>query len=154
MKCKRIFRSILPVMIYCLYIFLIFSNSMQTAGESSQRSMEIVKLINDSFFGGAEIISEHLVRKAAHFTEFAGLGVLGLLCFKKCLMGRGVRPAVASLFTGLLTALLDETIQLFVEGRSGQVTDVWIDFAGVCCGTALAVLLICFIAGRRKRKQA
>ena len=32
---------------------------------------------------------------------------------------------------GLLTALTDETIQLFVPGRSGQVTDIWIDFSGV-----------------------
>ncbi len=35
---------------------------------------------------------------------------------------------------GLLTALTDETIQLFVPGRSGQVTDVWIDFSGVLTG--------------------
>ena len=29
---------------------------------------------------------------------------------------------------------VDETIQLFVEGRSGQVSDVWLDLAGALCG--------------------
>ena len=35
----------------------------------------------------------------------------------------------------------DETIQLFSPGRSSQVTDVWIDFAGVVTGTLLAFLV-------------
>ena len=134
--------SIVLIVLYCLYILLIFSNSAQTASESSQRSLRIVQQLNSLLFGGADIISEHLIRKAAHFTEFAGLGALGYACFK-----RGIRvpasvfsAAASSVFFGLLTALTDETIQLFVEGRSGQITDVWIDFAGVCFGTAAAIL--------------
>ena len=29
---------------------------------------------------------------------------------------------------------LDETIQLFTEGRSGQISDVWLDMAGIVTG--------------------
>ena len=42
----------------------------------------------------------------------------------------------------LLTALTDETIQLFVPGRSGQVTDVWIDFSGVLTGLVVGLILL------------
>ena len=42
---------------------------------------------------------------------------------------------------GLLTALTDETIQLFSPGRSSQVLDVWLDFMGVLAG-----LLVCAAA--------
>ena len=41
----------------------------------------------------------------------------------------------------VLFPLLDETVQLFTEGRSAQVDDVWLDIAGVCAGTLFMVLL-------------
>ncbi len=43
---------------------------------------------------------------------------------------------------GVLTALTDETIQIFSAGRSSQVTDVWLDFAGVLAG--ILVGLVCW----------
>lgn len=46
-----------------------------------------------------------------------------------------------SLFSGLLVALTDETIQLFVPGRSGQVTDVWLDFLGILAGSVMYLIL-------------
>ncbi len=36
---------------------------------------------------------------------------------------------------------LDETIQLFTEGRSGQISDVWLDMAGACFGLLAAALV-------------
>ena len=74
---------------------------------------------------GQGVISEHILRKAAHFTEFGVLGVLGTVCFGMY----GLKPLYPA-FAGLLTALTDETLQLFSPGRSAHVTDVWIDFAG------------------------
>ena len=32
---------------------------------------------------------------------------------------------------------VDETLQLFTEGRSGQISDVWLDMAGALTGTVL-----------------
>ena len=48
------------------------------------------------------------------------------------------------LFVGLFTAVIDEFIQLFFEGRSAEITDVLIDFSGVVTG-ALFMLLFYFI---------
>lgn len=45
-----------------------------------------------------------------------------------------------SAMIGVLTALCDETIQLFAAGRSGRIQDVWLDIAGVSAGAAAAQL--------------
>ena len=44
-------------------------------------------------------------------------------------------------FAGLLIAFCDETIQLFVPGRSGQVSDMWIDVSGYLLGTICMLVL-------------
>ena len=46
---------------------------------------------------------------------------------------------------GVLTALTDETIQMFVPGRSSSVRDVWIDTAGVLAGLLVALLLLLIV---------
>ena len=45
------------------------------------------------------------------------------------------------------TALLDETIQLYVPGRTSSVRDVWIDFGGVIAGLFVALLLLLIVRG-------
>ena len=42
----------------------------------------------------------------------------------------------------VLIPSIDETIQLFVPGRSGQVTDIWIDFSGVMTGLLVGLILL------------
>ena len=73
-----------------------------------------------------------LVRKGAHFTEFALLGAL-LAARQRGLQGEKALP----LLGGLLAALTDESIQYFT-GRTSSVLDVWLDFAGAAAGMALA----------------
>jgi VanZ family protein len=69
-----------------------------------------------------------VLRKAAHFTEFA---VLGLLLLRA--LGRPL-PAVAF---GIAYAASDELHQHFVAGRSANVLDVLIDAVGVAAGIVL-----------------
>ena len=89
----------------------------------------------------------HVVRKAAHFTEFAAqagcLGLFFILYFKKL-----YDKIIYILFTGLFSACIDEFIQLFPVGRSSQVSDVFVDFSG----TAAAVLF-CVLIYELKRNQ-
>ena len=56
---------------------------------------------------------------------------------------------------GLLTALTDETIQIFSPGRSSQVTDVWLDSAGVLAGilTALVLMALCRLLFNHRNKE-
>ena len=113
-----------------LWVCFIFTRSLQPGDQSAEESgwvLTMIQLISPN-------ISMHIVRKLAHFTEFAILGALASLTQ---LQATSVHLTLL-LFFGLLCAMADETIQLSISGRNGQVQDVWIDFAGV----AAAVILI------------
>ena len=75
-----------------------------------------------------------LLRKLAHFTEFACLG--GLLTW---LLSMLQKPALWALLGGFLAAGMDETIQRFVPGRGPGFRDVMIDTAGVLLGIGLVL---------------
>lgn len=102
---------------------------------------------------------DHPVRKAAHAGEYA---VLGFLTAGVCARGKGEsslkgksggrRKAADFARTLLLPwaiasayAATDEFHQLFVPGRSGQVSDVLLDSAGVLAG-----VLVFIVASRSK----
>ena len=53
------------------------------------------------------------------------------------------------LLIGLAVAGIDEGIQTFVQGRSGQISDVLLDFFGVTA----ACLILTLLHTLRKRKQ-
>ena len=55
------------------------------------------------------------------------------------------RIILIALSSGLLLALLTETIQLYVPGRSGELTDVLIDFGGYLLGFSVIFLILFFI---------
>ena len=73
-----------------------------------------------------------LLRKAAHFTEFASLGML--LAWLHGMLQKGkLRPFL----WGMMAAAADETIQCFVPDRGPGIKDVCIDSAGVLTGIIL-----------------
>ena len=86
-----------------------------------------------------------LLRKIAHFTEFAALGA-GLVWR----LGMLEKRKIMALVVGFGTACVDETIQMFVPDRGPSFQDVAIDTCGVAVGVGL-LLLICTIV--RKSKQ-
>lgn len=73
-----------------------------------------------------------ILRKLAHFTEFAGLGMC--LAWLHGMLRKGkIRPFL----WGVLAAAADETIQCFVPERGPGIKDVCIDSAGVLTGIIL-----------------
>ena len=111
-----------------LWMAIIFSFSAQPADESEQMSLSVGHVAGLLFADGyedwpqerqdafAERI-DHVVRKAAHFTEYAVLGVLLALMYR-AYGHKGKRLFLLSAGTGSLYAATDEFHQLFVEGRS------------------------------------
>ena len=82
--------------------------------------------------GGEMAAGSGILRKLAHFTEFAGLGLC--LAWRYGMLGKGkFRP----FFWGVLAAAADETIQCFVPERGPGIKDVCIDSAGVLTGIIL-----------------
>ena len=127
-------------------IVFIFTNSMQIAAVSEGASGRVLAWMQKilrvlGMPGAASHLTMHIVRKLAHFCEYMLEGFLLMLCLRvytKHLLKHLAWPILG----GLLTALTDETIQLFVPGRSGQVTDVWIDFSGVMTGLVVGLILL------------
>ena len=116
----------------CNLIF-IWGNSLlpgEVSGAFSDWVKSILALLFDSDpnapAGGG------LLRKFAHFTEFAALGMC--LAWLHGMLQKGkVRP----FFWGVLAAAADETIQRFVPDRGPSIRDVCIDSAGVLTGIIL-----------------
>ena len=127
-------------------IVFIFSNSMQIADVSSVASGRALTLMRKVFTrlgmpGIASRLTDHIVRKLAHFCEYTLEGFLLMLCMR-VYSRHPLRHITVPMLGGVLTALTDETIQLFSEGRSSQVTDVWLDSAGVLAGILVAIVLL------------
>ena len=101
-------------------------------------------------FMGKGNVTEHFIRKLAHFTEFFGLG-LELMLFMRLefLKVKPVLPVNAWVF-GTFCALIDETIQLF-SGRRPAVQDVWLDSAG--CLTGVLIMLAGIMLADKKNKK-
>lgn len=142
-----IFRVLFTFFALSTMVF-IFSNSLEIASVSSMRSGEIMAKLNAFLArGGFAPLSEHAVRKLAHFCEYALLSFWYTLCLR-VYTRHYIRHISWPLFLTLLMANADETLQTFVAGRSGQLSDVWIDFtgglAGIFCGLALILALAAF----------
>ena len=136
------------VLLWILFVgwtLMIFARSMQTAQASTEESTVVLELLQRVF---AVDLTENQVRKMAHFAEFAVLGALAQLAFGGFIKTRKAGVAF-SVVAGLVIALCDETVQLFVEGRSGEVKDVWLDLLGAITG-ALVLFAIRVLWGRKR----
>ncbi len=87
-----------------------------------------------------------LLRKAAHFTEFACLGALLAWLFSML-----DKPVVLALLCAAAVAGIDETIQYFIPDRGPGIKDVLLDTAGALAGITLVLLRCAFLKKSRKR---
>ena len=128
---KQIFWTALTL----FYLLFIYSNSMRTAPESTVQSQGLLGLIEKIFpFVIRHLgLTEHILRKMAHFGEYLVLGMLLAQTVKTYGYLR-LRQFWIVLAGGFLMAAADEGIQLFTEGRSGQFSDVMLDLCGVMAG--------------------
>lgn len=131
-------RKVVFIILFVLITWFIFANSAKDAVESTAQSDSLVGWVIDNmaFLFKDRGVATHYVRKFAHFAEFfaQGLAVSGALFSVKY-----YKSFIYVLLTGFCTACIDEHIQLFFEGRSAQISDVFVDFSG----TILSV--ICFM---------
>lgn len=168
---------VLFVVTLCFVLFM-FSKSLTPAVESSRQSGGVVDLIN-KFLAGIDInleVTDFIVRKTAHFTEFFVYGALltltvlsltsnsNTICIKlphkntNCINKANLSVKTIGqnifkiLFFAVLVPLIDETLQYFSPGRSAEVKDVLLDFSG--CLTAVVVIsIITFLIELHKNKN-
>lgn len=136
-----------------LWLGVIWGHSLQPAAVSSQESGAVLSGLSALLEALClpPFLTETLVRKGAHMAEYLVLAALltGSLRNRDW-TGRGLCAGVLS--ASLFCALIDETIQLFVEGRAGKVSDIWVDLGGAALGLLLA--LAAGVLWRKKRYAA
>ena len=130
-----------------LWTLVIWGQSLLPASQSSAESGQVLALLEPllALTGLPPELWHTAVRKCAHMAEYTLLAALleGLPRLA------GLRRRLWSALSACgAAALTDETIQLFVPGRSGQVGDIWVDLAGALTGALLAAL-----AGRLPRRR-
>lgn len=126
----------------------IFRLSCDTGEESAEVSAGLLAWIIE-FIG--KYISHNLLRKIAHFCEFAALGffVGGAVKFT---FGSG--KVYIPLIPCVLYAISDEIHQYFVPERACRVFDVFVDSCGSFTGILVFALLIFIIEKIMNRKKA
>ena len=144
------------------FFAFIFSNSMQIGVVSEGACGRVLRLVQRVLTrlgmpGSANRLTDHFVRKMAHFCEYMLEGFLLTLCLR-VYTRRFVRHISWPILGGLLTALTDETIQMFSDGRSSQITDVWLDFSGVLTGIlvgmfCLALCRMCYLLYKHRNED-
>lgn len=153
---KYVITATAAVLLLALYL-IIFGFSAQDSEQSGSLSQLIsekcVEFINrlsgrhwsQVFMENLAEYFEHPIRKLAHFSEYACMGILVYALWSQWLK-QGRRLYLLTVAWVFLSAAADEFHQLFVPGRYGSFWDVCLD----TCGGAFG-LLLCVLAGRLRR---
>lgn len=131
------------------WMLLIFGFSSQSGEESGGLSGVIAEPLTellDRLSGGLAagekdalyLKVDGAVRSAAHFSEYAVLGLL-LTVLLRCVRIRGIW---LPWLIGVAYAVTDEWHQSFSPGRVCDVNDVLIDACGVFCGAIFCKMII------------
>lgn len=129
-------------------MMLIFYFSSRNADESAKQSRMLLAFIEKIF--GSNSVTDFIVRKSAHCLEFTGLALLfNIALFVQ--KNNKIQPLSATAFSSLY-AVTDEIHQIFVDGRSCQISDWAIDTAGAILGT-IAFLIIYFSIIKYKKSK-
>lgn len=147
-RTKATIYSMLSLAILC-FIFSQSILSREDSGALSGRILALLKPLLDPQNRIDEDLLHLIIRKTAHFTEFAALG----LCVTGATSAYGVirkrRYVALPLLITLVCAVCDEFLQYFT-GRGSMVTDVVLDFAGALFGMMWMSAIYIF---KYKRKQ-
>ncbi|MGL5151710.1 MAG: VanZ family protein [Clostridium sp.] len=142
---RKLIRAIVGVLVI-VWMGFIFYNSSQTSSQSNGLSKSITEKVNDNIVkkvpGIKKLVQEKVknlnifIRKFAHFFQFMILAILVSLFLGLSNVSRG-KIIIFALGLVVIYAGLDEFHQLFVDGRSGQLKDIFIDSFGGLTGITI-----------------
>ena len=158
---KDVLKTILSFIAVVLWAVVIFGFSSQSGSVSSNTSGSVIRIVAEIFNPSfdkisiseqAEIIKawQNVVRKGAHFFEYAVLGVLLANAFYR--ITAGVKKWLFPIFTCLIYAVSDELHQFFVPKRSCSLKDVFLDTFGGMVGVAI-FLSVAYLIKKVKQKK-
>lgn len=145
----------LIIVLIVLTLGFIWGNSLKTKEESSESSesvSNVIQVVVDTMFGEDVVsVEEGVVRKFAHATEFAALGLefcVLLIAIKQ----ESYKRYLQILPIGLFVAAVDECLQ-FVSLRGPALIDVLIDCCGFSVMTAVFIAIYAIRIKIKSKKQ-
>ena len=156
MKTRINYIRILYGAVYLLIMLAIFMFSAQSGDSSGAASMTVTENVTQHFFLGdisrdtLEFL-EQIIRKLAHFVEYAALGFF-VFAFTDTFTIKRRYAVIISLFFSSLYALSDEIHQYFVPERACRLTDVLLDSFGALSGIIVFIALSELIKKLKQRK--
>ena len=120
----RLLKQYLPLVVWLAFIFFASSDSFN-AGNTSRIIGPLVLWLFPNTSPETLATIHFIIRKIAHFTEYAILGFLAARAFRT-----SPRWVLISTVLIVVYALLDEYHQSFVPSRSASIFDSFIDMAG------------------------
>lgn len=163
-KTYLIWTIIVTVLAVAINVFIIVHSCLNASesGEASRGVVDFLKDIINTFSpnaindGNYDSFASFIRKAVGHFGLFVISGLLTSLTaflwlnplkkFKYWML------IIMALGFGLFMGTLTEIIQLNVPGRSGELTDVLIDFSGYLLGFSI-VFLILFLIIRKNQKH-
>lgn len=126
-----------------VYIAFIFSNSLQAGESSGSFSASITTFILNvlsNFHITFDFDSfHHFIRKLAHFSEYGILGILVMIAIFKAPLIENTKLNYVLFW--IIPPTIDESIQHFIPGRYGAISDVLLDMSGFFCLSLLVYLI-------------
>ncbi len=149
---KKRLSTFFLIILTVLWLSVIYGFSGESSDASDSTSGAVTEAILDVTVKDFSDLSEsdqkdmvdkynHPVRKLAHFSEYALLGVLISLIYICCNF-RSTRLLVFSAATCVLLAASDEIHQIFVPGRACRFTDILIDSSGSVLGILIVIAIV------------
>ncbi len=131
-----------------------FIHSLMPAEVSSDESgivLTVLRHIFEALHISTKSLNSYILRKFAHYLEYVLIGISMMGYAVACDVKRPLHYRFTALFFGLLTPVIDETIQLYTPGRAGQVSDVCLDFLGILTGFMTMLLIFGVIRQLRQK---
>lgn len=153
MKIKK-FINIILLIIWMIIIFMFSNQNAKTSQATSDKvasdivnTVEIVTGKDISTNDKKTFIDDtrFIIRKMAHFTLYLILGALAYLVFSNYNISK---PIIYSVIFCLLYACSDEIHQMFLDGRTAKIMDVFIDTCGSIIGNTICLMIKRFINSR------
>ena len=154
----NILRCVLVLFLFCTF-GMIFNFSNQDSEKSGSTSQKVTEAITKDIKSiqklnkneKAKVIDkiEDVIRKIAHFSLYALVGLLLMALFSTYNINEK-NKIISTIIIGAIYAISDEFHQSFISGRSGQVSDVFLDTLGVTVGGLFILLIIKTVKKFRK----
>ena len=142
-------------LLVALMVIFIFSNSAASAGTSNGMSLTVSEwirpVLNTVGLHPETDFLNFVIRKLAHFSEYALLGCLIAIAYR--LQPWSWMKSKAALLPFFIIPVLDENLQRFSAGRSCELRDMLIDSAGMAAGLFLAIVLLGIVGHQKKQED-